>query len=314
MRKRQPYLKLYVQDFLSDEKLNECSAEATGVYIRLMCIMHKNEEYGVIRLKPKDKHTGKVVADLARKLARQMPYEVKVIERSLDELLDEGVLSLDGELLYQKRMVHDGKVSAARAAASQQRWQQNTRVCNTASSNFESDFAYANAKQIPLQKCDIDSDSDNDYESDTEDESENVEITSAINVGENLTRAHVREGSPEPGSGDPALARVFGLYQDIIGVNMSSAAARALIDYTRELGADVVCKAIDMAVDYGARNWAYINGILRNFQAEGIRSLADIEQREADRIRRGKGKRSAVHSGPLDVIDEMLDEEVRRQP
>ena len=67
-------------------------------------------------------------------------------------------------------------------------------------------------------------------------------------------------------------------------------------------------------MDYGARNWAYINGILRNFQAEGIRSLADIEQREADRIRRGKGKRSAVHSGPLDVIDEMLDEEVRRQP
>ena len=84
-----PYLKLYVQDFLSDEKLNECSAEATGVYIRLMCIMHKNEEYGVVRLKPKDKHTGRPVADLARKLARQMPYDTKTIERGLEELLDE---------------------------------------------------------------------------------------------------------------------------------------------------------------------------------------------------------------------------------
>ena len=39
--REQPYLPLYVQDFLTDEKLNECSAESTGVYIRLMCIMDK---------------------------------------------------------------------------------------------------------------------------------------------------------------------------------------------------------------------------------------------------------------------------------
>ena len=89
---------------MSDEKLNECSAEATGVYIRLMCIMHKNEEYGVVRLKAKDKHSGRPVTDLARKLARQMPYDAKTIERGLDELLEEGVLNLDGDMLYQKRM------------------------------------------------------------------------------------------------------------------------------------------------------------------------------------------------------------------
>lgn len=46
----QPYLPLYVNDFLSDEKLNNCSAESTGVYIRLMCLMHKSNEYGVISL------------------------------------------------------------------------------------------------------------------------------------------------------------------------------------------------------------------------------------------------------------------------
>jgi len=42
----QPYLPLYVQDFLTDEKLMECSAETTGVYIRLLCILHKQKEYG----------------------------------------------------------------------------------------------------------------------------------------------------------------------------------------------------------------------------------------------------------------------------
>ena len=34
----QPYLPLYVLDFLVDEKLAYCSAESTGVYIRLMCM------------------------------------------------------------------------------------------------------------------------------------------------------------------------------------------------------------------------------------------------------------------------------------
>ena len=39
----QPYIPLYVQDFMTDEKLSECSAESTGVYIRVMCIMHKSQ-------------------------------------------------------------------------------------------------------------------------------------------------------------------------------------------------------------------------------------------------------------------------------
>ena len=39
-RKDLPYLPLYVQDFLTDEKLMECTASATGVYIRIMCVLH----------------------------------------------------------------------------------------------------------------------------------------------------------------------------------------------------------------------------------------------------------------------------------
>ena len=53
--KDQPYLPLYVDDFLSDEKLSLCSAESTGVYIRLMCLMHKSDEYGAVLLKQKFK-------------------------------------------------------------------------------------------------------------------------------------------------------------------------------------------------------------------------------------------------------------------
>lgn len=119
--RNQPYLPLYVQDFLTDEKLNECSAESTGVYIRLMCIMHKSQSYGKILLKQKDKQNGQQILNFAVKLARQMPYSVAVIERAITELLEEEVISMEGDCLYQKRMVKDAKLSDTRASASRQR-------------------------------------------------------------------------------------------------------------------------------------------------------------------------------------------------
>lgn len=118
----QPYIPLYVMDFATDEKLANCSAESTGVYIRLMCILHKMEDYGVIELKAKDKENGgDTVHDFALKLVRQMPYEVACIERSLRELIDEGVVTLEGDKLYQKRMVKDGDISRKRAEAGARR-------------------------------------------------------------------------------------------------------------------------------------------------------------------------------------------------
>ena len=113
----QPYIPLYVQDFLTDEKLNECSAESAGVYIMLMCVMHKSNVYGTILLRQKDRQSESKVRDFAVKLTKHLPYDVATIERSLTELIDEGVLTVDGDTLYQKRMVKDGKLSEARSAA-----------------------------------------------------------------------------------------------------------------------------------------------------------------------------------------------------
>lgn len=113
----QPYLPLYVQDFLTDEKLIECSAETTGVYIRLMCIMHKSEDYGTVLLKQKDKQTHEQIKNFALKLAKQMPYPADVIQRSLTELIQESVLVVDGDLLLQKRMIKDNLISLKRATA-----------------------------------------------------------------------------------------------------------------------------------------------------------------------------------------------------
>ena len=113
----QPYLPLYVQDFLTDEKLMECSASATGIYIRLLCIMHKSEEYGVILLKQKDKQTDNQIKNFALKLAKYLPYSTEEIIAGLSELLSEGVLQNGGDKLSQKRMIKDNEISIIRSEA-----------------------------------------------------------------------------------------------------------------------------------------------------------------------------------------------------
>ncbi len=115
--RNQPYLPLYVQDFLTDEKLIECSAKSTGVYIRIMCILHKSDKYGCILLKQKDKQTDSNIKNFALKLAKQMPYDLSEIEESLIELLDEKVLILEEDMLFQKRMKNDGIISDKRSEA-----------------------------------------------------------------------------------------------------------------------------------------------------------------------------------------------------
>lgn len=115
--RNQPYLPLYVQDFMTDEKLMECSAKATGVYIRILCMMHKSQNYGTFLLKQNDKQNESNIINFANKLAKFLPYTVEVIESSLVELITEEVLSLDGDLLSQKRMIKDGNISDKRASA-----------------------------------------------------------------------------------------------------------------------------------------------------------------------------------------------------
>ena len=165
----QPYLPLYVQDFLTDEKLRECSAESIGVYIMLMCLMHKSEEYGTILLRQKDKQTGWQISDFARKLVRHLPYSEEVIERALTELLEEGVLNIEGDRLYQKRMVKDGKVSEMRSKAGKKGAKakyanESAKAKAVACAN---DFAMAK----PMANSEYENEYEYEYENDNEDDS-----------------------------------------------------------------------------------------------------------------------------------------------
>ena len=167
----QPYLPLFVQDFLTDEKLAECSPAATGVYIRLMCLLHKSEEYGKLTLRPKDILTEAEVSALreqievkaedlagadalvivfAKKLLRQMPFELHEIAVALAELLDENVVAIDGYTLYQKRMVKDGQISEKRGKAGraglQARWSEESKESDDDSKGYSKPHSKTDSK------------------------------------------------------------------------------------------------------------------------------------------------------------------------
>jgi hypothetical protein len=138
--RNQPYLPLYVQDFLTDEKLAYCSASATGVYIRIMCLMHKSERYGTILLKQNFKKTEDNVNSFALQLSRQLPYDLNTIQDALSELTLEGVLYFEDDYLIQKRMVKDSEISELRKNAGKLGGKKTQHKIKS----FDSDFALAN--------------------------------------------------------------------------------------------------------------------------------------------------------------------------
>ena len=165
-RRDQPFLPLYVQDFLTDEKLAECSAESTGVYIRLLCLMHKSHDYGKILLRQKDRQNEQQVLNFAVKLARQMPYTFDVIARSLNELIDEEVLYIDGDALCQKRMIKDGEISDIRANSGK-------KGAEKANAGGRKKDNFAEAKQSANNTAKQSANSENEIETENEYENDN---------------------------------------------------------------------------------------------------------------------------------------------
>lgn len=112
----QPYLPLYIQDIMTDEKLNECCAATHGIYIKgIMCLMHKSDEYGKILLKQKYKQTEKQPKNFASQLVKHLPYSTQEIENAIEELLKEKVCYIEGDYLCQKRMIRDNAISLVRS-------------------------------------------------------------------------------------------------------------------------------------------------------------------------------------------------------
>ena len=181
-KKNQPYLALYVQDFMTDAELSQCSASATGVYIRIMCLLTKTPEYGRLLLKQKYKQTPKQTPSkrssktqagskllletclaFASQLEKHLPYDWLTIKHGVYELVNEGVLQIDGEYLVQKRMVKDAKISNQRALAGSKGGLSRVKNEKVNTSDFAYSFAQAKVKAKSKQNAYIDNDNKEIY-------------------------------------------------------------------------------------------------------------------------------------------------------
>ena len=111
----QPYIPLYVDDWMNNSKLKMCSPGAHGLMISIMCLMHKNDEYGIILLKQKFKQEAEQRKNFASQVAKLTSFDLLEIENYFYELLDEKVLKIEGEKLICGRMVKDATISKNRA-------------------------------------------------------------------------------------------------------------------------------------------------------------------------------------------------------
>jgi hypothetical protein len=115
--RNQPYFPLYVQDYLTDEKLNMCSWSTQGIYIKILCILHKQSSYGSILFKQNYKQNESTINYFASILIKNLPCQFENMVEALGELIDNEVLIIDDLGLHQKRMVKDGQISDERSKA-----------------------------------------------------------------------------------------------------------------------------------------------------------------------------------------------------
>ena len=158
----QPYIPLYVRDWLTSNKLKMCSTSAHGLMINIMCVMHKEDEYGTLLLGQKFKHSSDICLDFASYLARLLPFDKGEIYTALKELLDESVLYLDGEKLICKRMIDDANLSRKRAKTGAE----GGRVTQEKFKNF--------ARAKPQAKGVANAEYENEYANDIANENKNL--------------------------------------------------------------------------------------------------------------------------------------------
>lgn len=153
----QPYLPLYIQDWLTNNKLKQCLLGAHGLMINVMCLMHKEDTYGKLLLRQKFKQTDKQQKNFALMLAKLLPFDLPEIEKYLSELIDEKVLIIQDDLLICKRMVKDAETSAVRSLSGKKGGEKTKEKILKPPNNF------AQAKVVANTENEIEYENNNNY-------------------------------------------------------------------------------------------------------------------------------------------------------
>lgn len=128
-------------------------------------------------------------------------------------------------------------------------------------------------RQIPVKGADNNEDNNVDNVHTEKEIEKDKEI-------ENRVRVRDRDnGSPAV---DAGLAEIIGSYEENIG-SFPPAARDALRGWREIFADDLILLAIKKAALSGVRKWNYINGILKAWKNEGVKTLGDVQARDQRR-------------------------------
>ena len=128
-------------------------------------------------------------------------------------------------------------------------------------------------RQIPVKGADNNEDNnvDNVHTEKEIEKDKDKEIENRVRDRDN--------GSPAV---DAGLAEIIGSYEENIG-SFPPAARDALMSWREIFADDLILLAIKKAALSGVRKWNYINGILKSWKNEGVKTLGDVQARDQRR-------------------------------
>jgi len=81
---------------------------------------------------------------------------------------------------------------------------------------------------------------------------------------------------------DSDLAEIVQHFQEVIGIFPRSALDK-LQRWRGIYSVEIIRAAIDEAAENNVRKWRYVDGVLKGWQADGVRTLGDVEARREAR-------------------------------
>lgn len=81
---------------------------------------------------------------------------------------------------------------------------------------------------------------------------------------------------------DPGLAEIIQSFEDNIG-SFPPAAKESLLQWRQVFTDDLILLAIKKAALSGVRRWNYVNGILKAWKNEGVKTIGDVQSRDERR-------------------------------
>jgi hypothetical protein len=199
--------KFWWKDWDADEGLKMCGFAAQGLWMRLLCVMHKATPVGHLLVNGRAPNTRQIVSLCGG--------DMKEVAQLLRELEENGVFSRnDDGVIYSRRMVRDAVASDAGREFVSRRWDKakpNGSV-NTPPNRVPTERATKPPKKDPSQEPATKKlEADSEAEEDKEREEVNKTISSFGDVGRARVIETAAEALQEPGSYHRECTNIVGI-------------------------------------------------------------------------------------------------------